>query len=361
LKYVDEFRDGRIARRLAEAIRESAPPRPVTLMEVCGTHTMAIARFGIRSLLPPSLRLISGPGCPVCVTPVGFIDRAAAMARLPGVTLAVFGDMMRVPGSATSLEREAAAGADVRVTASTLEALALAERLKDRTVVFLGVGFETTIPTVAVSLIEARRRGLSNYAVLCGHKTMPQALRVLAAGSPRPDGYLCPGHVSIVIGSAVYGQIVREYGIGCVIAGFEALDILQAVRLLVRQAAAGVPAVENPYSRAVTPEGNVRAAEAIDAVFEPCDSEWRGLGPIPMSGLRIRPEFADFNAALRFPVEVEPAVEPPGCRCGDVLRGAIRPAECGLFGTACTTDHPVGACMVSMEGTCAAAFRYGVD
>jgi hydrogenase expression/formation protein HypD len=361
VKYVDEFRDGRIARKLAAEIRESAPPRPVTLMEVCGTHTMAIARFGIRSLLPQSLRLISGPGCPVCVTPLSYIDRAVALARLPGVTIAAFGDMMRVPGSATSLEREAAAGADIRVAASTLEALALAERIKDRSVVFLGVGFETTIPTVAVSVIEARRKGLSNYSVLCGHKTMPRALRVLAEGTPRPDGYLCPGHVSAVIGSAVYGEIVRDYGIGCVIAGFEALDILQAVRLLVGQAAAGIPALENPYSRAVTPEGNARAREAMDRVFQSCDSEWRGLGSIPASGLSIRGEFEDFDAAVRFPVEVGPAVEPPGCRCGEVLRGAIRPRACGLFGKACTVDHPVGACMVSMEGTCAAAFRYGVE
>jgi hydrogenase expression/formation protein HypD len=361
LKYVDEFRDGRVARRLVGEIREAAPARPVTLMEVCGTHTMAIARFGIRSLLPASLRLISGPGCPVCVTPLAFIDSAVAIGRLPDVTLAVFGDMMRVPGSASSLEREAASGADVHVVASTIEALALAGRLKDRSVVFLGVGFETTAPTVAVSLIEARRRGLANYTVLCGHKTMPRALAVLAGGVPRPDGYLCPGHVSVVIGSAVYETIVRDFGIGCVIAGFEPLDMLQAIRLLVIQAASGVPAVENPYSRAVTPGGNSRALEAMDTVFEPCNSEWRGLGAIPGSGLKIRREFADFDASVRFPVEVAIAADPPGCRCGEVLTGAIRPRECGLFGTACTIDHPAGACMVSMEGTCAAAFRYGVD
>ncbi len=361
MKYVDEFRDGRAGRKLVEEIREAAPDRPLTLMEVCGTHTMAIARFGIRPLLPPSIRLISGPGCPVCVTPLAYMDQAMAIGRLPGVTLAVFGDMMRVPGSASSLEREAASGADVRVVASTLEALALADRLKPRPVVFLGIGFETTAPTVAASLIEAKRRSLANYTVLCGHKTMPGALAVLAAGNPRPDGYLCPGHVSVIIGSGVYEGIVRDFGIGCVIAGFEPLDILQAIRMLVLQSASGVPAVENPYSRAVTAGGNGRARGAMEAVFEPCDSEWRGLGRIPGSGLRIRAAFADFDAAVRFPVSVAPASDPPGCRCGEVLTGALRPAECGLFGRACTPDHPVGACMVSSEGTCAAAYRYGVE
>lgn len=360
MKYVDEFRDGRACRGLVAEIREAAPDRSLTLMEVCGTHTMAIARFGIRPLLPASIRLISGPGCPVCVTPLAFIDTAAALSRRE-LTLAVFGDMMRVPGSATSLEREAAWGADVRVVASTLEALALADRLKPRPVVFLGIGFETTAPTVAASLIEAKRRRLDNYAVLCGHKTMPRALAVLAAGNPKPDGYLCPGHVSVVIGSGAYEGIVRDFGVGCVIAGFEPLDILQAIRMLVLQAASGAPAVENPYSRAVTAAGNSRAREAMETVFTPCDSEWRGLGPIPGSGLKIRAEFADFDAASRFPVSVAAASDPPGCRCGEVLTGAVRPAQCGLFGKACTTDHPVGACMVSSEGTCAAAFRYGVE
>ncbi|MBN2200760.1 hydrogenase formation protein HypD [bacterium] len=360
MKYVDEFRDSRAGRKLVAEIREAAPHRPLTLMEVCGTHTMAIARFGIRPLLPPSIRLISGPGCPVCVTPLKFMDTAVALSR-QGLTLAVFGDMMRVPGSASSLEREAASGADVRVVASTLEALALADRLKPRPVVFLGIGFETTAPTVAASMLEAKRRSLANYTVLCGHKTMPRALAALAAGNPRPDGYLCPGHVSVVIGSGAYEGIVRDFGIGCVIAGFEPLDILQAIRMLVIQFKSGAPAVENPYSRAVTAGGNGRAREVMETVFEPCDSDWRGLGRIQGSGLSIRPEFADFDAAVRFPVSVATASDPPGCRCGEVLTGAVRPAECGLFGTACAPDHPVGACMVSSEGTCAAAYRYGTD
>jgi hydrogenase expression/formation protein HypD len=378
LKYIDEFRDGKTARLLADAIREAATgrestasreagaslkfatSRQMTFMEVCGTHTMNIARFGIRGLLPESIRLISGPGCPVCVTPHRWIDHAIALARKPEVTLAVFGDMMRVPGSTSSLEFESAGGADVRVVASTLEALDLARRRPEREVVFMGVGFETTSPTVAVSVLEAQSRGLSNYSVLCAHKLMPPALNALSGGNVRLDGYLCPGHVSAILGWGVYEEIVRNYGIGCVIAGFEPLDILQAILMLVRQIREGVPKVENPYSRAVTREGNVKALQAIHRVFELCDSEWRGLGVIPQSGLKIRSEYAGYDAALRIPAEVEPTREPEGCKCGEVLMGTISPPECGLFGKACTPDRPVGACMVSVEGTCAAFFRYGV-
>ena len=365
MKFIDEFRVGKTARLLADAIhkalaaRDPAVGRPLTLMEVCGTHTMAIARSGIRGLLPKTLRLISGPGCPVCVTPQRWMDHAIALARRPEVTLCAFGDMMRVPGSTSSLERERAKGADIRVTASTIEALSLAKASPERQVVFLGVGFETTIPTVAVSILEAGYAGLSNYSVLCGHKVMPPAIEALSSGGMHPDGYLCPGHVSAILGSAVYDAVVERYGIGCVIAGFEPLDILQAILMLARQAAEGRPRVENPYSRVVTKEGNIKAQRIMSQVFEPRDDEWRGLGTIPSSGLRIRPEFADHDAALRLPVEIEPTREPAGCVCGSVLRGAVTPRECGLFGSACTPDHPVGACMVSAEGTCAAYFRYG--
>jgi hydrogenase expression/formation protein HypD len=365
LKFIDEFRGGEQARRLAGAIgrimagRASADSRPLTIMEVCGTHTMAVARYGIRGLLPASLRLISGPGCPVCVTPHRWIDHAIALSRRPETTVCTFGDMLRVPGSTSSLERERSKGADVRIVASTLEALSLARENPKRQAVFLGVGFETTIPTVAVSILEARTGGLSNYSVLCGHKLMPPALEALSSGDFKPDGYLCPGHVSAILGSDVYQEVVRNHRIGCVIAGFEPLDILQAILMLARQAAAGRPAVENPYSRAVTREGNARARLVLSQVFEPVDDEWRGLGMIPSSGLRIRPEYSEFDAALRFPVEIEPTLEPAGCVCGSVLRGSVTPAECGLFGSSCTPDNPVGACMVSAEGTCAAYFRYG--
>jgi hydrogenase expression/formation protein HypD len=359
LKFIDEFRGGKTARLLADAIRGAMPDSPLTFMEVCGTHTMNIARFGIREMLPETLRLISGPGCPVCVTSHRWIDHAIAITRRPQVLMCAFGDMMRVPGSTSSLERERAKGADVRVIASTLEGLSLADGNPGRQVVFLGVGFETTIPTVAVSILEARSRGLSNYSVLCGHKLMPPALEALSGGDPRVDGYLCPGHVSAILGAGVYESIVRNHGIGCVIAGFEPLDILQAILMLVRQAADGHPRVENPYSRAVTKDGNVKALGIISRVFEPKDDEWRGLGTIPSSGLIIRSEFAGHDAALRVPVEIEPTREPAGCLCGSVLRGAVKPPECGLFGKACTPDTPIGACMVSAEGTCAAYFRYG--
>jgi len=366
LKFIDEFRGGKIARLLADAIREAMPGResatgrPLTFMEVCGTHTMNIARFGIRELLPENLRLISGPGCPVCVTPHRWIDHAIAIARRPEVLVCAFGDMMRIPGSTSSLERERARGVDIRIAASTIEVLSLAKENPGRQVVFLGVGFETTIPTVAVSILEARSQGLPNYSVLCGHKLMPPALEALSKGDLRLDGYLCPGHVSAILGSGVYESIVRKHGIGCVIAGFEPLDILQAILMLVRQAAEGCPRVENPYSRAVTREGNVKALGILSQVFEAKDDEWRGMGMIPASGLKIRTEFAGHDAALRVPVEIEPTREPAGCLCGSVLRGAVKPPECGLFGSACTPDNPVGACMVSAEGTCAAYFRYGV-
>jgi hydrogenase expression/formation protein HypD len=359
LKLPDAFDGGESARNLARAVREAAAERRTTLMEVCGTHTMAIARFGIRELLPESIRLVSGPGCPVCVTPNSFVDRAAALARVPGAVIATFGDMMRVPGSSSSLERERALGRDVRVVFSTLDALKLAEANPDKKIVFPGVGFETTAPTVAVSILEARKRGLKNYFVLSGHKVMPPSMEALSKGDVRIDGYICPGHVSAVIGTRFYERLAGEHGIGCVVSGFEPLDILQSILMLVRQARDRRPKVEVQYSRVVKPEGNPVALAVLDEVFEPADSEWRGLGTIPRSGLRIRPAFADWDAEKRMPVEVEPVREPVGCRCGDVLRGKIRPPECALFAKACTPEDPVGACMVSSEGTCAAYFRFG--
>jgi hydrogenase expression/formation protein HypD len=344
---------------LVRAIRRAAGEGTTTLMEVCGTHTMAIARFGIRELLPSSVRLVSGPGCPVCVTSNAFVDRVVALARIPGVIIATFGDLMRVPGSSSSLERERASGMDVRVVFSTLDALKLAEENPDRKIVFPGVGFETTAPTVAVSILEARRRALKNYFVLSGHKVMPPAMEALSRGDVRIDGYLCPGHVSAVTGTRFYEKLVREFGIGCVVSGFEPLDILQSILMLVRQAERKLPKVEVQYSRVVKPEGNTRALAALGEVFEPSDAEWRGLGMIPGSGLEIRPAFAQWDAGKRLPVEVEPLREPEGCRCGDVLEGKIGPAECPLFAKACIPEEPVGACMVSSEGACAAHFRFG--
>jgi hydrogenase expression/formation protein HypD len=353
------------ARALADELR-AWRGRPLTFMEVCGTHTMAAARAGLRSLLPPTVRLVSGPGCPVCVTPVGYVDHALALAALPGVTIATFGDLLRVPGSwpgsgaPPSLTTAKAAGADVRVCYSPLDALALARRLRDRQVVFLGVGFETTTPTIAAAIQTAAREGLESFTVLGAHKTVPEAMTLLCtAGELSLDGFLCPGHVSVILGPEVYEPLARDHHMPCVIAGFETVEILRGLAHLVRQAAAGEARVENCYPGPVRPGGNPRARAVAAEVFESCDSSWRGLGEIPASGLRIREAFAHFDAARRFDVVLPEPREPRGCRCGDVLRGVLDPGDCPHFGRACTPDTPVGACMVSSEGSCAARYHYG--
>ena len=358
MRYVDEFRDAGLAIGIAEVIGAEAK-RPVRLMEVCGTHTMAIARYGIRGLLPDSVRLISGPGCPVCVTPQRAIDRFIQLGRLEDVTLATFGDMVRVPGTSGSLETERANGADVRVVYSPMDAVDLARRSPDREVVFFGVGFETTTPAVALAVREAKQAGIDNFSVLCEHKTIPEAMAAIA-GDPevRIDGFLCPGHVSAIIGSDAYLPVANGCGIPCVISGFEPLDILQSILMLVRQDAEDRSEVEVQYSRAVTREGNPAARECVADVFEPCDADWRGLGVIPGSGLRFRSDFAGFDAAPAAN-ELPASAEPPSiCECGSILRGLKSPCECAAFGTACTPDTPLGPCMVSTEGACAAEYRY---
>jgi hydrogenase expression/formation protein HypD len=355
------FRNPELARGLAAAIAGTLRkhPHPVTLMEVCGTHTMAIGQHGLRALLPPQLRLVAGPGCPVCVTPIDFIDHAVALARRPGTMIATFGDMVRVPGSSSSLQREQATGAGVTVVYSPLDAVALAEKHPDRSVVFLGAGFETTAPATAGAVVSARRLGLANFFVLCAHKTIPAALALLAADPGlRVDGLLCPAHVSAIIGANAYRPLAEKHRIPCVITGFEPVDILQGVLMLVRQVVAGRARVENQYRRVVRPAGNRTAQALLAEVFDSCDTRWRGLGTIPGSGLRLRPAYAACEAA-RLPVVIEPPREPAGCRCGEVLTGKARPADCPLFGTVCTPADPVGACMVSSEGTCAAEYKYG--
>ena len=346
-------------RRLAAALRAEARP-DLTYMEVCGTHTMSIARYGLRELLPDSMRLVSGPGCPVCVTAMADLDRVVALARLPQVTLATFGDLIRVPASRTTLAAERAAGADVRVVYSARDAVQIAADEPAREVVFAGIGFETTAPTIAASLLEAARAGLANFSVLSMHKTMPSPLKALLELGETPiSGFLLPGHVSVITGTACYEFLARDYGVAGVVAGFEPHDVLRALLRLVRQT---TPAIEIEYGRAVRPEGNVVAQRLMEQVFAPSDADWRGLGVIPGSGLALRPEYAESDALLRFPLELEPPLEPAGCRCGEVLRGVTDPADCALFGARCTPEDPVGACMVSSEGACAARYRYrGLD
>ena len=362
MKYTIEFRDPAVAQKLLESIRQTLDGfvGTMTLMEVCGTHTMAIYQHGIRSLLPKSIRLISGPGCPVCVTPVDYVDHAVALARRPGTIVATFGDMVRVPGSSSSLQREKARGADVRVVYSPLDAVALAQKHPERAVVFLGVGFETTTPTIAGSIIEAKRREVCNYFVLGAHKTIPGPMAILADDPElKVDGYLCPAHVSTIIGAEAYEPLARDHKVPCVVTGFEPLDVLQGVAMLARQVVAGAAKVEIQYSRIVRKKGNARARQILYEVFEPCDARWRGIGVIPGSGLAIREEYAMFDAARQLPVTVEEPKEHSGCLCGEILKGKVTPRECPLFRSACTPENPVGACMVSSEGTCAAEYKYG--
>ena len=362
MNYQDAFRDREVVAGLSRRIAEltAGLERPLTFMEVCGTHTMAIYQYGLRRLLPPQVRLVSGPGCPVCVTPNGYVDRAVAYSRLPDVIVATFGDMVRVPGSSSSLMEERAKGADVRIVYSPLDAVALAERNPDRRVIFLGVGFETTAPTIAGSILAARARGVANYFVLTAHKTIPIPMAVLSADPELAiDGYLCPAHVSAIIGADAYLPLAQECGVACVVTGFEPADVMQGVEMLVRQVLAGEPKVENQYRRVVSAEGNRKAQAILEDVFVPCDADWRGIGVIPGSGLEIDPAYAAFDAAKSVPVTVEETREHAGCRCGEILTGKIAPFDCPLFATSCTPEAPVGACMVSSEGTCAAAYKYG--
>ena len=362
MRFVDEFRDPNAARRLLDEIAEAAAVQPARkFMEVCGGHTHAIYRHGIEDLLPPSIDLIHGPGCPVCVIPMGRVDDAISVARNHDVTMCCFGDMMRVPGSKSTLLEAKARGADVRIVYSPLDALAMAERLTDRHVVFLAVGFETTAPSTAVTLLQARERGIRNFSVFSNHVTIiPPLKAILDSPGLDLDGFLGPGHVSTVIGTRPYQFVPEQYGRPLVAAGFEPVDILQSVLMLLRQLAEGRCEVENQYRRVVSGAGNRRALELLREVFVVRPHfEWRGLGFIAQSALAIAPEFGPWDAEMHFEVPGVRVADPKACQCGEVLKGALRPWECKVFGTACTPETPIGTCMVSSEGACAAYYNYG--
>ncbi len=360
MRYIDDFRDPAAARAIVSRIRRDAGNGPVRLMEVCGTHTVAIARSGIRPLLGGAVTMVSGPGCPVCVTPDGYIDAAIALGKVPGVALASFGDMLRVPGKTSSLEKERGNGIDVRVVYSPLDAVAMAQASPDREVVFLGVGFETTAPAIGGAIRAAAKAGVRNFSVLASVRTIPGAMDLLASDPEvRIDGFLCPAHVSTIIGTDAYLPVASKHRIPCVVAGFEPLDILLGISMLVRQVKEGAARVENEYSRGATGGGNRKAQELLREVFLPCDTDWRGIGVIPGSGLRIGDRYARYDAEERHGIRPVFSTEKTACRCGDVLKGKILPEECPLFGKACVPEEPSGPCMVSGEGTCAAYFRYG--
>jgi len=358
MKYIDEYRNADAAKKLAEAIAR-ATTRPWNIMEVCGGQTHAILRFALDELLPPEIRLIHGPGCPVCVTPMEMIDRALAIAARPDVIFCSFGDMLRVPGSEKDLFTVKSAGGDVRVVYSPMDAVALAQKSPERQVVFFAIGFETTAPANAMAVVQAARLGLKNFSVLVSHVLVPPAIRaVLSAPDNLVQGFLAAGHVCAIMGTGEYGPIAREFRVPIVVTGFEPVDILQGVLMCVEQLESGRAEVENQYARAVRPEGNPAARRQIDEVFQVVPRKWRGIGLIPQSGWGLRPAYAALDAEGRFGVSSITAEEPVECIAGQVLQGHKKPHQCAAFGIQCTPEHPLGAPMVSAEGACAAYFRY---
>jgi hydrogenase expression/formation protein HypD len=360
MKYIDEYRDKDKVMALAKQLH-CLSRKPIRIMEVCGGHTMAIQRFGIPSLLPETIELVSGPGCPVCVTSRAYIDQAIAYSRLSDVIITTYGDLIRVPGSSSTLDREKAAGADIRIVYSILDALMIAKQNRHKKIVFLGIGFETTSPASAAGIAKAQMAGLFNFFVYSAHKIMPPPMAALIDEGVNINGYIGPGHVSCITGSHIYDFIPEKYGLGVVISGFEPLDLLQSIYMLVKQHENEQAAVEIQYSRAVKPEGNVKALDMLEEVFELRDDWWRGLGTLQQSGFGIREKYSEFDAEKMIPVEVETTREDKGCICGTVLKGLAKPSDCKLFGKACTPGEPVGACMVSNEGACAAYYRYNMD
>lgn len=364
MKYIENYRDPELVRGLLKGVYRLAErlDRKVTIMEVCGTHTHAIGRWGLRRLMPENVRLISGPGCPVCVTSTADLDKTLYLAGLPGVIFTTFGDMLRVPGTGgRCLQDLRAEGVDVRVVISPLDAVRIAQEHPDREVIFLGIGFETTAPAVAASLIAAREKGLKNFSVFSLHKTIPQVIQALIDDPALSiDGFLCPGHVSVITGVEAY-KVIPSAERAAVITGFEPVDIVEGILMILKQVLSGQFEVAIQYDRTVKRDGNFRARLLMNEVFVPCDAEWRGLGVIEGSGLRIKSAYRDLDALQRFSIPSLETVEPCGCSCGDVLKGVVTPEECPLFAVYCTPVNPVGPCMVSGEGTCAAFYRYEMN
>ncbi|HEX5733006.1 MAG TPA: hydrogenase formation protein HypD [Blastocatellia bacterium] len=360
MRFIDEYRQADLASRLAEQIARLTD-QPLKLMEVCGGHTHTIFKYGIEDLLPPNIEMIHGPGCPVCVIPLGRVDDSISIALEPGIIFTTFGDMMRVPGSKTSLLDAKAAGADVRMVYSPLDALKIAKKNLDRHVVFLALGFETTAPSTAMTVLQAAKDGVENFSVFCNHIMIVPALKaMLDSPDLKLDGFVGPGHVSTVIGTSCYDFVATDYGKPIVVSGFEPLDVLQSVYMIVKQVVEGRAEVENQYARVVVREGNMKALEVIFDVFEPRDYfEWRGLGSIAQSGMKISRKYAQFDAELRFAVPGLRIADPKACQCGEILKGVKKPWECKVFGTACTPETPIGSCMVSSEGACAAYYNFG--
>jgi len=358
LKYIEEYRDGDLARDLIKKIN-FVSKKKLRLMEVCGTHTMSIFRHGIRSVLPGNITLLSGPGCPVCVTAQKDIDAFVAFARLDNVIVTTFGDLIKVPGSRSSLGKEKAEGADVRIVYSIFDAINIARENKEKEVVFCGVGFETTIPTIAAGILMGIEENIDNFSIYSANKLTPPALAALMeTDGVKIDGFILPGHVSVITGTNAYRDTFEKYDIPSVISGFEPIDILQAILLLIQQNEAGTPALENAYPRAVSDEGNVKAKMIMNQVFEVCNASWRGIGKIVSSGMSLKKEYQKFDAAIKFGMDMPEVPEPKGCGCGEILMGLKTPDECALYKKKCTPMNPVGPCMVSSEGSCAAFYRY---
>ena len=357
MKYIDELRNKDLVAKLADLINRSVV-RDYTFMEVCGGHTAAIHRFGLKSLLPDNVRLISGPGCPVCVTETDFIDKAIAYSRMKDVIITTFGDLLKVPGSTSYLEKEKAAGADIRVMFSGLDALEIARLNSGKKIIFLGIGFETTAPGTAVTIKQAYKDNVKNFFLLSAHKIMPPAMEAIMKEGVSLDGFICPGHVAAITGSSIFNFIPERYNLSCVVTGFEPSDIMQSILMLIQQVNKHTPKVEIEYNRAVTISGNSMAQMHMSEVFEPCDTMWRGFGVIQLSGLTLRKVFEKYNIENKLPVIINYQADNELCICGKILRGLETPDDCPLFAEICFPENPIGACMVSNEGACNSWYKY---